>query len=110
MIQDLGTHCYHNEYLPVSPKEHDFILCYNEKTILIKKTENSFLLPRFCDIPNWEKEPYIYLFSIDDQHFYILPELDHSLLSDFTFEDLVIFRSEEPKELCFALITGFASV
>ena len=80
---------------------------YNQKNILIKKTKDSFLLPHFCDIPNWEKEPYIYLFSIDEHHFYILPQLDPSLLSDFTFEDLVIFRREEPKELCFALITGF---
>lgn len=107
MIQDIGTHYYRNEYVPVPPKEQDFILCYNQKNILIKKTKDSFLLPHFCDIPNWEKEPYIYLFSIDEHHFYILPQLDPSLLSDFTFEDLVIFRREEPKELCFALITGF---
>lgn len=31
MIQDIGTHCYHNEYIPVPPKEQDFILCYKEK-------------------------------------------------------------------------------
>lgn len=107
MIQDIGTHCYHNEYIPVPPKEQDFILCYKEKNVLVKKTKDSFLLPRFCDIPNWETEPYIYLFSIDEHHFYMLPKMQPSLLSDFTFEDLVIFRSQQPKELCFALITGF---
>lgn len=107
MIQDIGTHCYHNEYTPVPPKEQDFILCYNQKSVLIKKTETSFLLPCFCDVPNWKKEPYIYLFSIDEHHFYMLPNLDSSLLLDFTFEDLVIFRNQNPKELCFALITGF---
>ncbi len=32
MIQDIGTHCYHNEYIPVPPKEQDFILCYKAKT------------------------------------------------------------------------------
>ena len=107
MIQDLGAHCYHNEYIPVPPTEQDFILCYNAKTVLVRKTKNSFLLPRLCDIPDWESQPYIYLFSIDEQHFYMLPKLEPSLLSDFTFEDLIIFRSQQPKELCFALVTGF---
>ena len=37
MIQDIGTHCYHNEYIPVPPKEQDFILCYKEKNVLVKK-------------------------------------------------------------------------
>lgn len=107
MIQDLGTHCYHNEYIPVPPTEQDFVLCYNAKNVLVRKTENSFLLPRLCDIPNWESQPYIYLFSIDEQHFYMLPNLEPSLLSDFSFEDLVIFRSQQPKDFCFALVTGF---
>lgn len=107
MIQDIGEKCYHNEYKPVSPRKEDFILCYHEKKVLIKTTNHGFLLPRFCDLPNSEKEDYIYLFSIDNQNFYMLPNLNSSVLPDFTFEDLVIFRSENPKELCFAIITGF---
>lgn len=42
MIQDLGAHCYHNEYIPVPPTEQDFILCYNAKTVLVRKQKTAF--------------------------------------------------------------------
>lgn len=42
MIQDLGSHCYHNEYRPVPPKGGDCILFFQERKVLVKITEDTF--------------------------------------------------------------------
>lgn len=109
MIQDIGTHCYHNEYLPVPPKETDCILYYKKRTALVKTDGISFALPTFRDVKNPAKSlsDYIYLFSIDHINYYLVPSLNPEQLSDFTFEDIVIFRNQGPMENSFALITGF---
>ena len=47
MIQDLGSHCYHNEYHPVPPKANDCILFFRDRKVLVKVTEDTFSFPDF---------------------------------------------------------------
>lgn len=113
MIQDIGTHSYHNEYTPIPPRESDHILFYRQRTVLVKTDGVSFTLPTFGDINaqrngNTDTEPaWIYLFSIDSTNYYFVPDFQPEWLPDFTLEDIVIFRNQGPQEQCFALITGF---
>lgn len=110
MIQDIGTHCYHNEYKPVPPKGTDFILFYRERTVLVKTNDTSFTFPAFQDVKEGMSEAcenYIYLFSIDATSFYLVPTLRPEELPEFTFEDIILFRNQGPQVNSFALITGF---
>lgn len=110
MIQDIAPHTYHNEYKPVAPDKESHILAYEEGKILIKKDGETMTLPSFGELEGKVEnlyENYIYLFSIDEEHFYLIPELDTSLLPDYQFEITRVLRTAEPQYLAFAGITGY---
>ena len=47
MIQDLGSHCYHNEYRPVPPRDNDYILFFHGRQALVKISGDTFTFPDF---------------------------------------------------------------
>ena len=84
MIQDIAPHPYHNEYKPVAPDKTSHILAYEEGKILMKKDGETMTLPSFGELEgkiDHLYENYIYLFSVDEEHFYLIPDLDTSLRS-----------------------------
>ena len=96
MIQDIAPHTYHNEYKPSAPDKNSFILAYEKGSILLphQEREADIYFPRFQDLEEKVSDlysKYIYLFSIDDQRFYLIPELDTTLLPDYEFQDIEIF-------------------
>lgn len=111
MIQDIAPHTYHNEYKPSAPDKDCFILVYEKGSILLPRQERDadITFPRFRELEEKIADlysNYIYLFSIDDQRFYLIPELDTSLLPDYEFQDVRILRTAQPQHLAFAGITG----
>ena len=89
MIQDIAPHTYHNEYKPVAPDKESHILAYEEGKILMKKDGETMTLPSFGELEGKVEnlyENYIYLFSVDEEHFYLIPDLDTSLLPGYQFE------------------------
>lgn len=110
MIQDIAPHVYHNEYKPVPPTADSFILSFEDKKILFHQagpeTEISFLSFRELEgkLPSLY-ENYIYLFSIDDDHFYLIPNLDISLADNYELHSIRELRTATPRHLAFAGIT-----
>ena len=108
MIQDIAPHTYHNEYKPVAPDKESHILAYEEGKILMKKDGETMTLPSFGELEGKvENLYYIYLFSIDEEHFYLIPDLDTRLLPGYQFEITRVLRTAEPQYLAFAGITGY---
>ena len=110
MIQDIAPHTYHNEYKPVAPDKESHILAYEEGKILMKKDGETMTLPSFGELEGKVEnlyENYIYLFSIDEEHFYLIPDLDTNLLPGYQFEITRVLRTAEPQYLAFAGITGY---
>lgn len=112
MIQDIAPHTYHNEYRPVAPDGSSFVLAYeNGKSFFHKNdTDNSITLPRFRELEGNVSDlykNYIYLFSIDDERFYLIPGLDTSLLPGYEFHENRELRYVQPQYLAFASITGY---
>ena len=110
MIQDIAPHTYHNEYKPVAPDKESHILAYEEGKILMKKDGKTMTLPNFGELEGKVEnlyENYIYLFSVDEEHFYLIPDLDTSLLPGYQFEITRVLRTAEPQYLAFAGITGY---
>ena len=110
MIQDIAPHTYHNEYKPVAPDKESHILAYEEGKILMKKDGETMTLPSFGELEGKLTnlyENYIYLFSVDEEHFYLIPDLDTSLLPGYQFEIIRVLRTAEPQYLAFAGITGY---
>ena len=111
MIQDIAPHTYHNEYKPSAPDKNSFILAYEKGSILLphQEREADIYFPRFQDLDEKVSDlysKYIYLFSIDDQRFYLIPELDTTLLPDYEFQDIRNLRTARPQHLAFAGVTG----
>ena len=100
MIQDIAPHTYHNEYKPSAPDKDCFILAYEKGSILLPRQERDadITFPRFRELEEKIADLYnnfIYLFSIDDQRFYLIPELDgffgplsHSILHLQELQDI----------------------
>ena len=111
MIQDIAPHIYHNEYKPSAPDKDSFILTYENGRILLPRQnrEEAITFPRFQELEERLDNlyvNYIYLFSIDDQRFYLIPHLDTALLPDYEFQDVRVLRTAHPQHLAFAGITG----
>ena len=110
MIQDLGSHCYHNEYHPVPPKGRDCILFFQGRKALVKVTGDSFSFPDFQYTGEYYPQiytSYTYLFSIDQVNYYLIREEALDRLPGYTMEDIIIFRNLGPQVNSFALITGY---
>ena len=112
MIQDIAPHTYHNEYKPVAPDSNSIILAYENGKVFLHKKENedAMALSRFREleskIPDLYQS-YIYLFSIDEEHFYLIPGLDTDLLARYEFHETRELRDAVPQYLAFAAITGY---
>ena len=110
MIQDLGSHCYHNEYHPVPPEGRDCILFFQGRKALVKVTGDSFSFPDFQYTGEYYPQiytSYTYLFSIDQVNYYLIREEALDRLPGYTMEDIIIFRNLGPQVNGFALITGY---
>ena len=109
MIQDLGSSSFHNEYMHILPQKEDFILAFQNREILSFVKQGQLFLPVLADFPETAdicSENCIYLFSINEQKYFLLPDAPEAF-SDFTYQDISVFRSMQPKEVCFGLVTGF---
>ena len=110
MIQDLENHIFHNEYQPVPPKKTDCILYYEKHAALVHTSHDLLIFPSFGEleqtVPDIYKN-YVYLFSIDETRYYLVPSFCPKWAPDFTLEDISVFRTFGPRKHAFALITGF---
>ncbi len=110
MIQDIAPHQFRNEYRPVPPDKDSIALYYEEHVSLLKRTSEGISFPKFGDLERLNEEIYedwIYLFTIDDDRYYLVREINREPLSEFTMENTEIFRLADPQERAFAGITGY---
>lgn len=109
MIQDIGEHQFFNQYKPVPPDKDSYVLCYNEKEVLIRWKDEQLDFPKFSDLEKYNEDLYencTYLFSIDDKRFYLLEYVSCPSASNYAMENTEIFRKAKPWHLAFAGITG----
>ena len=110
MIQDLENHIFHNEYQPVPPKKTDCILYYEKHAALVHTSHDMLTFPSFGDVEAAVPdiyEHYLYLFSIDETRYYLIPSFCPEWAPGFAMEDVSVFRTLGPRKHAFALITGF---
>lgn len=98
MYQDILPHHYHNEYLPVAPKDGDIVFGYDGPYVLMKKDETFY---HYEELP--KSQNYQYLFEIDNTHFY-QSDLSKQETIKVNFTKMRIYK---PKHLAFACITGW---
>ena len=111
MVQDIYPHIFKNEYdLKTEAKENDILLCIVNGKILIHLDsfeKNEIVFPKVKDI---KKSGYLYLFTIDTLHFFLLNQMldEKNIPEGFGYVEERSLRKEgiRPKESLFAAITG----
>lgn len=110
MIQDIQPHKYDNQYRPCPPDRESYALYYENHVALLKKQPDRIDFPRFKDLERLNEDIYedaTYLFTIDEERYYLVNDINRERLSEYTMENTEIFRFAEPQYLAFAGITGY---
>ena len=105
MIQDIGEHIYNNHFEPHDPQPNSYVLCYRDATVLCRLEGETIDIPRlsyFADAPELQ-----YLFSIDDEDYFMPLGSEIEVPEGFSFETLHWLRSAKPQHLLFAAVTGW---
>ena len=110
MIQDIEPRHLNNQYDPVPPDKESYALYYEEHAVLLKRTEEGITFPRFRELERLNEEiyeDYIYLFSVDEERYYLVQEISREPQSEFVMENTEVFRNADPQYHAFAGITGY---
>ena len=97
MIQDIEPHHLDNQYRPLPPDKDSIVLYYEDHAVLMKVSEEGIAFPRFSDLERLNGEIYeesTYLFSVDEERYYLADGISRELLSDFRMENTEIFRRQ----------------
>ena len=101
MIQDIQPKCFHNEYTPRPIWENDVVFVFRDKEILLREAaDGSLTFPTGAEV---REEKLQYLFSIDDQAFY----LGSAPVPGYDFQPVRLMRRCQPQDLCFAGMTAW---
>lgn len=118
MIQDITPHRYDNAYRAKKPAKSSRLLHFCGKQVLVKGDRSAFsgrkeaalTFPMFEDVKQEEGQIYenaIYLFSIDDEEFFLVNEAQWEEDGNLSLVDTGIFRAAGPKHMAFAGVTGY---
>lgn len=108
MIQDIWPKSLNNSYKKENPANDDIVFCfYNGKVLMsIDEKENTFHFPFYEKFKD-KKEQMQYLFSIDEQKFFLVDWNDEKHMEGYTYENINAVRYSQPRELIFALYTAY---
>ena len=106
MINELSPGIFDSKYLQYNEiGDDDFLLCYKDNQVLLKKSGDDYEIPRKSDFTESIISP-VYLFSINSNRCFGLIE---SLANDalFEFHDIFILRNLKNKELAWIGSVGY---
>ena len=108
MIQDLGDHFFKNEFsLRRKAIDSDFVLVFKGREVYLKGNGKDSPL-KFPRASNFDKSKLIYLFSIDDNAYFLYngePSFDP--IDGFEWQSNLVLRSDNPRIECFAGFTAY---
>lgn len=101
MIQDIQPKCYHNEYTPRPVREKDVVFVFRGREVLLREEpDGNLVFPTGAEAADKDLQ---YLFSIDDQAFFLGTEL----VEGYDFQPMQRLRKCTPQDLCFAGMTAW---
>ncbi len=109
MIQDIAPKHFYNEFTKgknVTPRADDIVFFFSEDTkkkqIYGRAEDGTIHFPRVSEVP--EESALVYLFSIDEQHFFLNPDRADEILQGTSYSALPLsyLRELKPQDLAFA--------
>jgi len=112
MLHDIKPKSYHVEYSISEPKPEDTIIMFDADEVCCRLDGNETTLPKLCEFSEMSSIKTQYLFSIDDER-YFMPVTDKSaktaaisIPDGYQKQSFGIFRTIRPQHLAFAVITA----
>lgn len=109
MIHEIAPHRFNSEFKIATPKQNDVVLYFEDNKVALIQHEGEVRLPVLADyedrnsLINKELE---YLFSIDEQAYFLCMEQELVIEPRFELHKLDIFRELSPQYQAFAGITA----
>lgn len=115
MIQEIYPHKFRNEYRPEAPEAESFVLLYEGREVCLYREGNEIAFPTMGEVKGLLREDtaWTYLFSIDDERYYMLSEAQEKEVmaklceKGAVKESAAAFRTALPLYRAFAGITGY---
>jgi NAD+ diphosphatase len=109
MIQDIFPHRFNNQYLPGQEiGEKDFVLHFQNKSLLWKTKGNEFVIPQKNDFPDLSDETRsTFLFTLDEVPYFLIWDKLNTDQSRFSFREIGFFRTVRQQELAWISMVGF---
>lgn len=102
MIHEIAPLKFDNSFKNKTPSKDDYIICFRDNEILMKRSFNYLELPKFDEII-----PARHIFDISDESFYYVEYNDLFMLDDsYEFVSMNAVRSIEDKKIAFACVCG----
>jgi NAD+ diphosphatase len=108
MIHDIYPHRFSNQYLANrSIGETDYILHYQENTLLLKAKGEELTIPQKKDFPDIsDKMESVFLFSLNEVPCFLVWDDLKADESQFEYKDIGFFRTTNQKEIAWVSIVG----
>lgn len=109
MIQDILPHRFNNQYREKQTiNKEDFVLCFNDKSLLLKVRGDEVELPRKKDFPEIsEQTRRTFLFTLDDTPCFLIDDDLTTDKPDLTYREINFFRTVPKPEIAWVSIAGF---
>lgn len=104
MIQHIGPHRFHNEWGQFSPEDADKVFFFHRRQVL---TDESGHLPRYRDVKDLPVPEYRYLFSIDEERYFLGWTDDPVTIPGFHYHSDRDLRQQSPTRKA---LSGFTAV
>jgi NAD+ diphosphatase len=106
MLNEIGPGIFDSKYFHHHKiEDEDFVLCYSDNQVLLKKSGEDFEIPRKRDFTENIESP-VYLFSINSNRCFGLFEAPGNCAS-FEYHDIFILRNLKQKELAWMGSVGY---
>lgn len=101
MINEIMPHKFNNLYKDILPKIGDYFLCYRGRQVLLLRQNDELVMPKIT-----KETKGVFLFSIDEDDFFLIDEKDVLDLETYEFHPITILRQFKPSHLAYAGICG----
>ena len=109
MIHEIHPHQFNNQFYPgKKTEEEDYIFHYQGNMMLMKKTDDGFMVPQKKDLSQMNLDTtFSYLFSINNQSCFLLKEDLAVDPEKFVYQEISFFRTHKQKEIAWISLVGF---
>ena len=109
MINEIFPHQFNNQFIAANNiADEDYILHYNENSLLLKINGDGFELPRKKDISGiLNTTESIFLFTLNDVRCFLIWDGPKTVNGQFIYKEISFFRKLKPQEIAWVSIVGF---